>query len=607
MKKKGMFVLPMLIGALCLSLAALPVMPAVYAAEESGEEGQNEENTQETETETETEFPESYFLPVESNEVAGWPQGPQIEAEAAVVMDADTGAFLYGKNMTAKEYPASITKLMTALVAIENGELDKKLKCSKFAVFSIESGSSHCGLQPGEKLTLRQALYALMLESANDAANSIAEKIGGSIDNFVEMMNAKAKELGCVNTHFTNAHGLHNKEHYTCAYDMALIAKAAFSNPTLAEIASTINYSIPVTNKVDEVRYFVNHHKMLSSDEFKYEGCVGGKTGFTSDALNTLVTVARRDDTELICVILRVNGAEKTYTETASLLDYGYKNFADEEEKVPDASTSLADLLNVKTNGRSNLLTPSVLNQGIVDVAKKVKVSLPKDADKSNLTVKYAADGILRYAYNGWEVGAARMTFKSPITDIPEPETVQTVYHVMDHDEGTAAQTEAENPPRGFLENVKYYAVQTGKNISYYWNFAVDWVYGNDAVMAIVVLILIIALLPVLVIAYVRNRSSQVIRKQRKKERDERVRREEEIESKSALEIEAEIRAELEREREKEQERKRKEEERKRQAELEEAKIAEAERVIEEMQNRREDKQEDTEINKGESEGEESV
>lgn len=605
MKKKGMFVLPMLIGTLCLALAVPAAMPVAYAAEESTEEDRNEEDTQETETEA--EFPESYYLPVESNEVEGWPQGPQIEAEAAVVMDAQTGAFLYGKNMTAKEYPASITKIMTALVAIENCNLDKKLKCSREAVYSIESGSSHCGLQPGEKLTLRQALYALMLESANDAANSIAEKVGGSIDNFVEMMNAKAKELGCVNTNFTNTHGLHNKKHYTCAYDMALIAKAAFSNPVFAEIASTVNYSIPETNKVKEVRYFLNHHRMLSSEELKYEGCIGGKTGFTSDALNTLVTVAKRDDMELICVILRVNGAEKSYSETASLLDYGYGNFSDEEEQVPDASKSLADLLNVKTNGRSNLLTPSVLNQETVEVAKKVKVSLPKEFDRNNLTVKYAGDGNLQYAYNGWDVGTAKMTFKSPVIEIPEPETVHTVYHVMDNKEGTAEQTELERKPEGFLENAKYYAARTGENISYYWNFAVDWVYDNDAVMAIVVLILIIALLPVLVIAYVRNRSSQVIRKQRKKERSERIRREEEIESKSALEIEAEIRAELEREREKERERERKEEERRRQAELEEAKIAEVESVIENFQSSLEDKQEDSEKNKGASEGEESV
>lgn len=160
--------------------------------------------------------------------------GPRVEAEGATVMDLDTGAFLYSKNAEAKLYPASITKIMTMLVALEHisdSDLDTKVKASESALAPIDSDSSQIWLSVGEKITVRSALYAIMLASANDAANVIAEYVGGSMDNFVKMMNDKAKELGCVNTHFVNPHGLHNKKHYTCAHDMALIAQAAFQIP----------------------------------------------------------------------------------------------------------------------------------------------------------------------------------------------------------------------------------------------------------------------------------------------------------------------------------------------------------------------------------------
>ena len=166
-KKKKILVL------LCSALFLTSIFPSGKYA--YGEEAGYEEDIS-SETETEDPYPESYYWPVESNEISGWPQGPQIEAEAAVVMAADTGAFLYSKNMDAKEYPASITKIMTCLVAIENGNLDDEITFSEI-VYDIEYASSHCGIKPGEKMTLRQALYALMLESANDAANGIAEYI----------------------------------------------------------------------------------------------------------------------------------------------------------------------------------------------------------------------------------------------------------------------------------------------------------------------------------------------------------------------------------------------------------------------------------------------
>lgn len=586
MKKKGSVVLTAFFAALCVTLSFFAPVRYAMASEENFEE----EQMQETETETETQLPDSYFLPIESNEVKGWPQGPQVEAEAAVVMDVSSGAFLYSKNMTAKEYPASITKIMTALVAIEHGNLDKKIKCSEHAVYSIEAESSHCGLQPGEKLTLRQALYALMLESANDAANSIAERVGGTIEVFVQMMNDKAKELGCVNTHFTNPHGLHDEDHYTCAYDMALITRAAFANETLAEIAGTVEYSIPKTNKVKEVRYFLNHHKMLSSEEYLYEGCIGGKTGFTSDALNTLVTVAQRDGRRLISVVLKTNGATKTYEESTALLDYGYDQFVCETMQIQDAQLTRAALINMDFQGRTALLEPDVLREPVVKTAKSTEVSIPKDGKKKAVKVTYLSDGTLQYTYRGWNVGSASIQFQKPGANLPVSTVSQKITESVPSEELLQTEAEPEETKGDWLEKARIA-----------WSGAMEWIYDHDIMAAVVVFILILALLPILMIAYVRNRSSQMIRKERRREREARIRREEEIDSKSVQEIEAEIRGELEKERLKRE----REEARRLEAQKEEQTIAEAEEVIEKYQKAH--RSEETAVQQEKSKGEESV
>lgn len=588
MKKKGSVVLTAFFAVLCVTLSFFAPVRCAVASEENSEEEQMQET--ETETETETQLPDSYFLPIESNEVKGWPQGPQVEAEAAVVMDVSSGTFLYSKNMTAKEYPASITKIMTALVAIENGNLDKKIKCSEHAVYSIEAESSHCGLQPGEKLTLRQALYALMLESANDAANSIAERVGGTIEAFVQMMNDKAKELGCVNTHFTNPHGLHDEDHYTCAYDMALITRAAFANETLAEIAGTVEYSIPKTNKVKEVRYFLNHHKMLSSEEYLYEGCIGGKTGFTSDALNTLVTVAQRDGRRLISVVLKTNGATKTYEESTALLDYGYDQFVCETMQIQDAQLTRAALINMDFQGRTALLEPDVLREPVVTTAKSTEISIPKDGKKKAVKVTYLSDGTLQYTYRGWNVGSASIQFQKPGASLSVSTVSQKITESVPSEKLLQTEAEPEEAKGDWLEKARTA-----------WSGAMEWIYDHDIMAAIVVFILILALLPILMIAYVRNRSSQMIRKERRREREARIRREEEIDSKSVQEIEAEIRGELEKERLKRE----REEARRLEAQKEEQTIAEAEEVIEKYQKAH--RSEETAVQQEKSKGEESV
>ncbi|MEE1341861.1 MAG: serine hydrolase, partial [Lachnospiraceae bacterium] len=155
---------------------------------------------------------------------------PSVYADSAILMDANTGAVLYSKRIHKKQYPASITKIMTTLLALENLSPTDTVTFSRNAVYSIEPGSSSIGIDEGEELTVEQCLYGIMLASANEVSNAIAEQVAGDNASFANMMNEKSTELGCVNTHFTNPHGLHDKEHYTTAYDMALIAKEAYQN-----------------------------------------------------------------------------------------------------------------------------------------------------------------------------------------------------------------------------------------------------------------------------------------------------------------------------------------------------------------------------------------
>ena len=220
------------------------------------------ETTEET-TEPERLEPDAYFEPIQSNDTADWPQGPAVWAESAVVMDLDSGAFLYSKNMDDTKYPASITKILTTLIAIEHSRPSEKVTFSANAVYGIEQGSSNIGIRLGENLTMEDCLYGMMLESANEVCVAVAEHISGSVDAFVELMNQKAASLGCTNTHFTNPNGLPDENHYTTAHDMALIAQAAYNNATFRKVCQTTTYCIGTTNKCGEKRWLSNHHKML--------------------------------------------------------------------------------------------------------------------------------------------------------------------------------------------------------------------------------------------------------------------------------------------------------------------------------------------------------
>ena len=251
---------------------------------------------------------------------------PQIQAQGAVLLDGKTGKLLYGKNENTQFYPASITKLMTALLVAENCSLNETVTFSKTATTNLESGAVTLNLVEGDQLSVQDCLYALMLKSANEVANGLAEHVSGSIEKFADKMDERAKQLGCQNTNFENPNGLNNAQHLTTPYDMALIAKAAFENPTVQKVTSTLSYKVAPTSKNPSGKTVTMGHKMFySTDSRYYPGIIGGKTGYTSKAGNTLVTAVERDGVRLIAVVMKASGTH--YEDTKALLDYGFEYY----------------------------------------------------------------------------------------------------------------------------------------------------------------------------------------------------------------------------------------------------------------------------------------
>lgn len=251
----------------------------------------------------------------------------QLASQAAVLMDGNTLTVLYEKNMNEPLYPASITKLMTALLAMEVLEPEQVLTVSQSAVNAVPRTSSHISLLPGEHLTVEDALYAIGTESANDAANVLAEAVAGSLEAFAALMTRRAQELGAMNTHFANANGLPDSSHMTTAYDMALITAAALRQEGLSTYFSTVNYTFPATN-LSAARSFVNKDRLLPGGQYYYQGVLLAKTGWTSSAQGTFAAAVKQGNTTLIAVTLKSPMLEDKYQDTHKLLDYGFTHYS---------------------------------------------------------------------------------------------------------------------------------------------------------------------------------------------------------------------------------------------------------------------------------------
>lgn len=261
----------------------------------------------------------------QGDEEIEWPSGPDVSGDGAIVVEAGTGSILYAKNIYDTFYPASTTKIMTTLVALENSEMNEIVTVSYAADNYVSKTSSRMGLVEDEQITMEQALYGIMLESANEATYAVGEHVGGSIAGFIKLMNRKAYDLHCTNTHFANSHGLHDEDHYTCPYDLSLIALAAYKNPEFMKITGTATYAMPATNKND-AKILTNHHWFLNK-QMKYDYCIGGKTGATTQAGYALVTYAKKDGMTLISVVMHAPTWEAVYTDSKNLLDYCFDNF----------------------------------------------------------------------------------------------------------------------------------------------------------------------------------------------------------------------------------------------------------------------------------------
>ena len=348
---------------------------------------------------------EYYAQAADTDSIEGWPTGPQIEAQSAVLMDLNSEAILYSKNADTQLYPASITKLLTCLLGCENLDTSAQITLSQQGAYGIEAGSSTIYGDAGEVFTVEQALMGLMLESANEMALAIGEEVSGSVKKFVELMNARAQQLGCTNTHFNNPNGLPDETHVTTANDMAKIAKAAWQNATCRKFFTTDLYEIPPTNVFTETRYLLNHHKMMAGRDYAYDGVLGGKTGYTDAAGATLVTYAKRGNMLLVAVVMNsVNGA---WSDTKSLLDYGFDNFERQRIKVSMNPVPKENLPS------EQYLLNNCGNTYPFYYTKNIYVTVPIGTDVKTLTRKQRvlsnAVGPLRlkskYYFNGQMVG----------------------------------------------------------------------------------------------------------------------------------------------------------------------------------------------------------
>ncbi len=532
--KKGKF--------FCSLLLTLTLAGSVFTVPAAAEEGSGE-----TETESANGF---YEEEIQSNQIVGWPQGDPVSADAAILMDANTGAILYAKDVEQRLYPASITKIMTTLLALENGNLDDVVTFSEYAVYSIEFGSSHLGMTEGEQLTLEQCLYGIMLASANEVSNAAAEHVAGNISNFLEMMNNRAAELGCTNTHFMNVHGLHDENHYVCARDMALIMQAALKIDKFREIIGTVEYHYPKTNLVDEERYFVNHHKMVSEEDMHYDGIIGGKNGYTDDAWNTLVTAAQRDGLTLISVVLHVPGQELTYEDTRKLLDYGFANFS--STQVTNENTPDMEIVGVEDAAELENIRKADILKKPFSMVGSTQITLPTGVDVSELkkTMDFTTH-MLSYSYEGQVLGSV------PFTYTGEWETEAQTQTPSEAESAVSAQTENSDQKEGtFLAAVQNIVYKIGNIMADIYGRMDAFIEENTMVAAIIGAILLVIFIPLLLVAVTRHR--KYTRILRLREEDMRVQKEleNEIERKSAAQVEAELRAralteELEQERKK--------------------------------------------------------
>lgn len=391
-------------------------------------------------------------IPIESNALTNWPQGPQVSAESAILMEANTGTILYEKNAKQAMYPASTTKTLTALLTVENCKMSDTVTISHNSLFDVPADSSSMGgLSVGDKLSVEVCLYGLMLSSGNEIAYALGEHVaGGELSKFVDMMNQRAKELGCVNSHFVNPHGYHDSEHYTCSYDLALISREALKHAEYRKVAGTERYDFPLAND-GSTRNPWNHHLMLlHNSEYFFENCTGGKTGFTSSSGSTLVTYAEKDGLSLICVVLNENKPNH-WLDTKALFDYGFDNFQKVDISSNEKNFTLGKstffhsgnsifgdtLPTIELNSKGYLVLPN--NASFTDTVSSINFEQPTSSGDANAIAN------LSYTYNGYHVGATTI-------DLIKNETESFEFSTLTSEEKEKLEKEKKSSPISFIQ-----------------------------------------------------------------------------------------------------------------------------------------------------------
>ena len=346
-------------------------------------------------------------MTVESNEIPGWPAGPTVTAESAILIEAGTGAVLYAKNIHTHQYPASTTKILTTLIAMEQCSLDEWVTFSRSAVYDTPSDSNHIAMDVGQQLTMEDCLNAILIRSANEVSFAVAEHISGtSWQDFAEIMNRRAEELGCVDSHFVNPNGLPDDNHYTSAYDLAMIGRAFFANEVLCRMSLTPRLHILPNDHMPYEKLENSKTEMLPGRTYAYDGLVGVKTGYTNAARSSLVACAERDGLKLICVVLK-DEAPAQYEDTIALFNYGFSNFT--KVNVSQVETKY----NIENTGffyeQYDIFGNS---KPLLSLNQEAYIVMPRTVDFADMTsvinydtVDEGQAAIIQYSYQGVALG----------------------------------------------------------------------------------------------------------------------------------------------------------------------------------------------------------
>lgn len=358
---------------------------------------------------------------------------PLVYSDAAIVMDAETGQVLYNKNMNTPMYPASLTKILTCLIAMEDGDFSDMVTITPEMV-DLVPDATNISLTEEEIINFGVLTYAMMVESANDAANAIALHMGGSFEDFSEIMNERAKKAGALNSNFLNPSGLPEDEHITTAYDLAMITKAAMEHPQFRTLAGTQKYTIPPTNKESQERVVHNLQYMFTGDD-TYPGAFAGKTGWTEESGHTLMTLAERDGRTLICIVMKAHGIyDAQFIDSTTLLDYGFDQFSQvliPHDLVSAQLTSYIDL-QAETVERAHVqkMQPFYLPLGMslddIDITIEPKTLGPTTRSvKLLLTAKGTPDWIPA------QIGEIPVSLQMPIPASAEPAQTTSLLAIL--------------------------------------------------------------------------------------------------------------------------------------------------------------------------------